>query len=196
MSATLRIPVMTRGQFFDWAEAQDTRYEFDGCQPEAMTRTTLNHNRIAFNLHRALHRRLAGSSCEPLGFDAGVATIGDAVRYPDAVVTCSPVDGNARLVPNPVVVFEVISPTSGRIDRIVKVREYATVDTIRRYVIVESTFAGLTIHERGGAGQSWTSSPAAIEDILPLPEIGITIPVAELYEGVDFPASDTGAMPA
>ncbi len=196
MSATLRIPVMTRDQFFAWAEAQDARYEFDGSQPVAMTRGNVNHNRIAFNLHRKLHARLGGSGCEPLGLDAGVATIGDAIRYPDAVVTCSPAVGMSRLVPAPVAVFEVISPTSGRIDRIVKVREYAAVASIRRYVIVESAYAGLTIHEREEGARNWTVTTATAEDALALPELGIEIPVAELYEGVDFPASDAGEVPA
>ena len=77
-------------------------------------------------------------------------------------------------------------------DRIVKLREYAAVASIRRYVIVESTSAGLTIHERQAAGQRWTVTPLTAGDLLPLPEIGTAIPVAELYEGVDFPASDTG----
>src|SRR5580704_9328088 len=111
MSVTSRIPVMTRDHFFDWAEAQDARYEFDGFEPVAMTGGNINHNSIAFNIHRTLHGRLKGSGCKPLGLDAGVATIGDTVRYPDAVVTCSPVQGDSRLVPDPVVVFEVISPT-------------------------------------------------------------------------------------
>jgi len=94
------------------------------------------------------------------------------------------------------VVFEVTSPASSHIDRIVKLREYAAVDSIRRYVIVESASAGLTVNERQAAGQRWTVAPATADDLLPLAEIGIEIPVAELYEGVDFPASDTGVMPA
>ena len=57
----------TRNQFFDWAEAEDARYEFDGSQPVAMTAGNLNTNRIAFNIHRSLHARLKGSGCEPLG---------------------------------------------------------------------------------------------------------------------------------
>jgi hypothetical protein len=187
---------MTRDQFFDWAEAQEGRYEFDGFAPVAMTGGNANHNQIAFNIHVALRARLRGTGCRPHGMDLGVATVGDTVRYPDGVVTCSPVDGSSRLVPNPVVVFEVISPTSGRMDRIIKVREYAAVDTIVRYVIVESAFAGLTIHRRLAAGQTWTSVTATSDDLLPLPELGIEIPVAELYEGVDFPASDTGMVPA
>jgi Uma2 family endonuclease len=193
MSVTNRVPAMTRDQFFDWAEAQDARYEFDGFEPVAMPGGNLNHNRIAFNIHTALRGRLRGSGCEPLGLDAGVATLGAAVRYPDAVVTCSAAQGRSRLVPDPVVLFEVISPTSGHVDRIVKVREYAAVDSIRRYVIVESTSAGLTVHERQAAGQKWTVSTMMADDLLPLPEIGIEIPTAEIYEGVDFPPSASEA---
>ena len=112
------------------------------------------------------------------------------------MVTCSPVNDTSRLVLNPVVVFEVISPTSGRMDRIIKVREYAAVDTITRYVIVESAYAGLTIHQRQAAGQAWTSVTATADDLLPLPELGIEIPLADLYEGVDFPVSEPGAASA
>jgi Uma2 family endonuclease len=187
MSVTIRVPAMTRDQFFDWAEAQDARYEFDEFKPVAMTGGNLNHNRIAFNVHRTLHSRLRGSGCEPLGLDVGVATVGDTVRYPDAVVTCSPAQGGSRLVPNPVVVFEVISATSGHVDRIVKVREYAAVDSIRRYVIVESASVGLSVHERQAAGQKWTVTTIMADDLLTVPEIGVEIPIAEIYEGVDFP---------
>ncbi len=196
MSGTLRIPAMTRDQFFDWAEAQEGRYEFDGREPVAMTSGTVNHNQIAINIHVALRGRLRGTGCRPFGVGLGVATIGDTVRYPDGVITCSPVDGSSRLVPNPVVVFEVISPTSGRIDRIVKVREYAAVDSILRYIIVESSYVGLTIYERQAAEQNWTVTTATTDDSIGLPELGIEIPVAALYEGVDFPASDLGAVPA
>ncbi len=193
MSVTIRVPTMTRDQFFDWAEAQGARHEFDGFEPVAMTGGNLNPNRIAFNIHRTLHSRLIGSGCEPLGLDAGVATIGDSVRYPDAVVTCSPTQGGSRLVPNPVVVFEVISPTSGHVDRIVKVREYAAVDSIRRYVIVESASIGLTVHERQAAGQKWTVTTVMADDLLPLSEIGVEIPVAEIYENVDLAPSGSEA---
>jgi len=197
MSVTSRVPAMTRDQFFDWAEAQDARYEFDGFEPVAMTGGNLDYNRIAFNIHTALRGRLKGSGCEPLGLDAGVATIGETVRYPDGVVTCSPAPGGSRLVPNPVVIFEVISPTSGHVDRIVKVREYAAISSIRRYVIVESASVGLTVHERQAAGQKWTVTTVMADDLLPLSEIGVEIPVAEIYEDVDFPppASDAWSPP-
>jgi hypothetical protein len=51
------------------------------------------------------------------------------------------------------------------------------------------------VNERQAAGQRWTVTPATADDLLLLPEIGIEIPVTELYEGVDLPASDTDAVP-
>ena len=196
MNIALRKPRMTREQFFDWAQAQDGRYEFDGFQPVAMTGENINHNVMAFNLHRALHARLRGTGCRPLGQDAGLATVGNTVRYPDGLVTCTRTRGEDHLVPNVVAVFEVLSPTSGRTDRIVKVREYAAVPSILRYVILESASIGLTVLERQAGDQKWTVTTLTADDpLLPLPEIGIEIPLAELYEGVDLPASEAGAAP-
>ena len=189
MSATIRVPAMTRDEFLDWADAREARYEFDGFAPVAMTGGTLNHNRIAFNIHIALRSRLKGSRCEPLELDAGLATIGDIVRYPDAVVTFSPANGISRLVPDPIVVFEVISPSSGHVDRIVKVREYGAVASIRRYVILESASIGLTVHERRESEQKWTVTTMIDGDLLLLPDISVEIPIGELYEGVEFPPS-------
>lgn len=177
---------MTRQDFFNWAEAQDGRHEFDGLQPVAMPGGTLGHSRLAGNVNRQLANRLAGSECRPLGPDAGVATAGDAVRYPDAVVTCTKFSNRDRLVPNPVVVFEVISPSSVRIDRITKLREYQAVPSIRRYVIIEPDAAAVTVLSRDGAGEAFRAAGLAEDDTLSLPEIGIEIPVAAIYEGMDF----------
>src|SRR4051812_45985267 len=117
----------TQDQFFTWAAAQEGRYEFDGFRPVSITGGTVNHAIITRSLHRALDRRLRGSLCQPLGPDAGVVTLDAAVRYPDALVTCATLDGEALTVPGVVVVFEVLSSSTSRTDRIIKVREYAAV---------------------------------------------------------------------
>jgi Uma2 family endonuclease len=187
MNIALRRPRMTRAEFFDWAQTQDVSHEFDGFQPVAMTGGTVNHSQITGNILAGLRARLAGRPCRPLGPDAGVATIGDAVRYPDALVTCTKTPGTAHLVPGVVVVFEVLSPTSGRTDRIEKVREYHAVASIRRYVILEHTSVGVTVHERERSEDAWRTTVLTADDALRLPEIGTEIPVVELYENVDLP---------
>jgi Uma2 family endonuclease len=193
MNVAFQKPRMTREQFFAWAHRQDTRYEFDGFQPVAMTGGTLGHNRMTNNIHRTLFAALRGSGCEPFGPDAGVATIGDAVRYPDVVVTCTKTPGTSLLVENPVVIFEVVSPTSGRTDRIIKLREYGAVPSIRRYVILEYSGIGLTVFERSTPDQEWRATALAAEDILRMPEIGIEIPVTEFYENIDLTDATTQA---
>jgi Uma2 family endonuclease len=185
MSAPLRKP-WTQEEFFAWAETQNTRHEFDGTQPVAMTGGNVAHNRIIRNLQVALTARLRGGPCEPLGPEAGIATVQKAVRYPDGLVTCSEIDNEARLVSGVIVVFEVVSPGSGRMDRIVKVREYAAVPSIRRYVILESASVGLTVFERSGPDEIWRATTLTRDDSLNMPEIGIEVPVSEFYEAMSF----------
>ena len=189
MNVALRQPSMTRDQFFDWAQAQEERYEFDGFQPIAMTGGTANHNRICQNVWFALRTRLDGTGCEAFGPDAGVATVSDAVRYPDALITCTNFAGSSLLIPGVVVVLEVISPTSGRADRIDKVLEYRAVPSIRRYVILEHLDIGLTVFSRADGTADWTATALTADETLAIPEVGIAVPVQEFYKGVDLPST-------
>jgi Uma2 family endonuclease len=177
----------TQEEFFSWAANQEGRFEFDGFQPVAMTGGTAGHSVIIRNVHAALRDRLRGSGCRPLGPDAGVATVGAAIRYPDALVTCSPFERQAMTIPGVVVVFEVLGSNTSGTDCILKVREYAAVPSIRRYVIVESTSVGLTVMERERPDEAWRATALTGDEILRMPEIGIEIPVVEFYEGLDFP---------
>jgi Uma2 family endonuclease len=185
---------MTREEFFAWAQLQGARYEFDGFQPVAMTGASVNHNHIVRNIHRALYARLRGSGCLPLGPDDGVATIGDTVRYPDAVITCTRTLGTSYLVERPVIVFEVISPGNSTIDRITKVREYLAVASIHTYVIVEQGSIGLTVLRRHQEN-AWITMTLTAEDVLRLHQPEVEIPVPELYENVDLPGAETSSMP-
>lgn len=182
MNIATRIPAMTQDAFLEWVQTQDGRFEFDGLQPVAMTGGTSNHSRAIVNLHVALRARLRGGPCIVLGPDAGLATSDSAVRYPDVMVSCAEHPGTSLLIPGVVIVFEVISPSSDRNDRSVKLREYRSVPTIRRYVIMETAYAGLTVFARQTADADWTAAALAPNEVLDLPEIGASIRVAELYE--------------
>ena len=190
MSIAFSKPRMNRAEFFRWAQARGARYEFDGFQPIAMIGASVNHNHIVRNIHRALYARLSGSGCMPMGPDDGVATVGDAVRYPDAVITCTRTSGTSYLVERPVVVFEVISPGNSAIDRITKVREYLAVPSIHTYVIVEQNSIGLTVLRRHDEN-SWITTILTADDRLWLHDPEVEIPVAELYENVDFTDTKT-----
>lgn len=191
MNVALQRP-WTLEQFLGWAGGQDGRYEFDGERPVAMTGGNARHSRITGNIHAALRSRLRGTACAHYGPDLGVRTIGSKVRYPDALVTCVPFADTLQLAPDVQIIFEVLSPSSGQTDRIEKVREYAAIASMRRYVIVETRSPGLLVLHRRGADEPWTASALTADDTLLLPEIGAQIPVSELYEAVDFsgPSAD------
>lgn len=175
---------MSQDEFFAWAERQERRYEFDGAGPVLMTGGNGGHSRLICNINGLLQKLLDGTACESLGPEAGIATVGGTVRYPDALATCKPFDNQARLVPNPVAVFEVVSPTSVRVDLYVKPRDYAAVPSILHYVIVESDFVGVTVLTRP-AGDAAFEADSLVEDgTAALPGAGIEFPVADMYRGV------------
>ncbi len=116
-----------------------------------------------------------------------MATIGDIVRNSDAMVTCSKLTGTDYLVPGVIVVFEVLSASSSRLDRITKVREYAAVSSIRQYIIVESTGMGLTVLWRDSGDQPFTTHVLTGEEHLQLAELKLVIPVEAFYVGVEYP---------
>ena len=81
-----------------------------------------------------------------------------------------------------------MSSSTARDDRVVKLREYQAVPSIRSYLIVESEARAITVLSRGDGGDSFRATGLIEDDVLELPEIGISIPVADLYEGVEFNA--------
>lgn len=182
MTSALRQP-MTTEQFLAWEEGQELRYEFDGFAPVAMTGGTFEHDAIQVNLIRALANRLAGTPCRTHGNSLKVEVMG-SIRYPDAFVTCGPIPRGSTLLRDPVVIFEVLSKGTARTDRMVKNREYASTASVRRYVMLEQGTIGATMFERAGA--DWLGRILAADAMIRMPEIGIEIPLAELYEGLDL----------
>ena len=183
MNLALRKP-MTLAEFLEWEERQPMRYEFDGIGPVAMTGGTRAHARIQRNLAFALTGRLRGKPCEFLGSDLKIKTSEDHIRYPDGFVTCTPGDNASTMVSDPVVIFEVLSPSTAASDRIVKAREYQAMPSVQRYVMFEQDRPGATVYAR--SGDTWILEILIVDSVLALPEIGVSLPLAEIYEGIAF----------
>ena len=106
------------------------------------------------------------------------------------MVVCSPVDRSATVIYDPVIVFEVLSPSTTRNDRIVKAREYQATPSVQRYVMLEQDAVGATVYAR--SGDAWTHEILVADSILALPEIGVSLPLTELYGGIVFEAEQDG----
>ncbi|HUB16353.1 MAG TPA: Uma2 family endonuclease [Acetobacteraceae bacterium] len=174
---------MTMEDFLTWEERQELRWEFDGFAPVAMLGGTAGHSLIQGNVITALAIRLRGGPCRAYTSDMKVRLAG-SLRYPDAFVVCTPLPRTATLVTDPVVVFEVLSESTARTDHFVKNQEYRATPSIRRYVMPEQDAIGATVFAR--AGDDWVGHVLGADAVLDTPELGISVPLTELYEGVDF----------
>ena len=182
MNVALRRP-MTLAEFLEWEDRQELRHEFDGFRPVAMTGGTAAHAAIARNLLFQLTGALRGKPCQPYGGDLKIEVAG-RIRYPDAFVVCTPVPNAAKIVTDPVVVFEVLSPSTSTVDFVDKNGEYRETSSIQRYVILEQTRARAVVFSRKGA--DWVSEMVRREGVLDMPEIGIRLTVADLYDGLEL----------
>ena len=183
MNLAMRKP-MTLAEFLEWEERQELRYEFDGAEPEAMAGGGLAHSAIQRNLAMAVGNRLRGKPCQFFGSDLKIQAAKNSSRYPDGMVLCSNLDQSLKIVRNPVVIFEVLSPSTAGKDRIVKAREHQATPSVQRYVMLEQDRIGATVHVRAADG--WSVVVLKDDDTLTLPEIGLAIPLSEFYEGLTF----------
>ena len=174
---------MTVAEFLAWEERQELRYEFDGVRPEAMTGGTVEHDAIQVNLVTALKNRLAGEPCRAHSINLKIEVMG-SIRYPDAYVTCGPIVRGSTVAPDPVVIFEVLSKSTAAKDRGIKNREYAATGSVRRYVMLEQFEVGGTMFER--AEDDWIGHILRPDTVIRMPEIGIELPMAEPYDGLDL----------
>ncbi len=111
---------------------------------------------------------------------------GIRIRYPDVVVFAGPLDQTTRTLTDAVALFEVLSDDTATTDRVEKLIDYAAVPSLRAYVLLEQTAIAATLFQRE-AGGAWTAT-AHMGGELALPGHGITLPLAELYRGLTFPA--------
>jgi Uma2 family endonuclease len=135
MNLALRKP-MTMPEFFEWGSRHEFRYEFDGSQPVAMTGGTRAHPTIQRNLAVSLTDRLRGKPGNFLGSDLKIEAAG-RICYPDGFVVCSPGPNTSTVVADPIVVFEILGPSTLSTDRIAKHEDYRATPSIQRYVILE-----------------------------------------------------------
>lgn len=167
-------------EFLDWERSQPLRYEWDGVQPVAMVGGTFAHSEIASRIYDPLRAHLRGGPCTVVRADVRVLTErGSRVRYPDLVVTCSPIRPGDSAVPDPVLIVEVLSETTAAVDRGAKRAEYAALPSLARYIMLAQDEAVALVCERAGGFDERVERVA-----LDLPEFGLSVPVAPLFDGL------------
>lgn len=164
------------------------KHEYLGGFVYAMAGATIAHDRIAGNVFAQVHVKLRGKACQPYSSDMKIRVkLPTHVRfyYPDASVVCESNPPNDSCQDRPVLIAEILSRKTRRIDQGEKKDAYLTISTLQIYLLVEQDCAAVTLYRRTDQGfvqESYTELNA----VIPLPELDITLPLAEIYERVEF----------
>lgn len=164
------------------------KHEYVDGMVYAMAGARNAHNLITTNTIVALGVRLRGRKCRPYNSDTKIR-IKQARRirfyYPDISVTCRPNPQDDSFQDRPRVVFEVLSRKTRRIDEGEKKDAYLTIPSLGVYALVEQQTALVVVYRRTNGGFK-REVYEGLDAVLPLGEIEIDLPLAEVYDGVDF----------
>lgn len=131
---------MTVPEFFAWWEDQapEDRFELVDGEVVAMGRDNVRHNEAKIRALLALREGIAAAELDCQAYIDGIGVSPDDrnFRLPDAVVNCGPVAADATILPNPVIVLEIVSPRSESRDVHEKLADYFAIDSIMHYLIV------------------------------------------------------------
>jgi len=187
MALAITDTFISRQDYLDGELISEIRHEYVAGNVYAMSGGILNHQRVAGNFIFSATRQLKGKSCfptssdfklrVPLGYDD------EAFYYPDAMIICVPVSGDALFTDSPSVILEVLSPTTRRNDQVQKLRDYITIPSLQTYIMAETDSPLLTIQRRDG-GTFRREVIGGLDATLKLPEVGVEIPFAELYQDI------------
>jgi Uma2 family endonuclease len=175
---------LSREEFRHWAERQTGRYERIDGKPVAMSPERAVHVRLKSRVWRILDQAIttAGLDAEAFGDGVTIEIDEDTDYEPDAVVNCGPrVAPDATAATNPVIVVEVLSPSTQAVDTSDKLADYFRVASIQHYLIVSARRREIIHHQRAGDG---IASRVVNLGSIHLDPPGIAIDVAEIYAGL------------
>lgn len=192
MSAANLIEFVSVDDYLADELVSEIRHEYSGGYVYAMAGARNIHNRIATNCLLAVGRRLSGKPCEPFNSDTKVRIQLPAhtrFYYPDAMVVCEPNGSDDTFQDRPVVIAEVVSEATRRIDEGEKREAYLTIPTLQAYLVIESDRMRVVVHRRTQHGFVVEAYGGSIA-VIPLDVIDAELPLAELYERVDFASGE------
>ncbi len=178
-------PRMTVAEFIPWAMAQSrARYELVGGEVVAQASERARHNLSKAAVYKALDKAVKKAGLPCTVFTDGMTVKIDeyTAREPDAAVQCgAKVDLDSVILDAPIIVVEVVSPSSERDDTTSKLAEYFSVPSIQHYLIIDPFRPALVHHMRQAGGDLRTQIHAS--GLIRLDPPGLELNVADALAG-------------
>lgn len=194
MGLPKRVPAFTAAEYLRIERAATYRSEFYRGEMFAMADGSPKHSLIKMNLSGALWSRLRGHRCTAYDSDLRIRCPTGLYTYPDASVICGELefdDEHKDTVLNPTLIVEVLSKTTEAYDRGKKFDHYRTIPALREYVLVAQDEPMMQRFLRNEDG-TWTlTAVSGMDQVLAFKSIEVELPLAEVFDRVDFTAEET-----
>jgi Uma2 family endonuclease len=185
---------MTVEQYLALDESSDAKYEYlDGYvfllrppssayddQAVDMAGGSIAHAALCARMASLLDQALADSPCMVYTSDARMRLAERQYLYPDVTVACGEQAGT--MLTNPVVVIEVLSPTTEKRDRGAKFKAYKTLPSVQEYMLIGSEYKAIEVHRR--EGNFWRQYHYREGDLVELTSVGVSFPFDEVYRRI------------
>ncbi len=175
-------------EFLAWDSGDDRRYELVDGIPVAMAAPSRAHRIIAVNFGRRVAEALDDRPPCSAEAEAPIAVVDrdDMCHVADLAVTCRPHEPGQQLTPEPLVVVEILSPSTENKDRKVKLPDYRAIASIQEIVLVDQQQLYCEVHRRLPDGRWLTDLLRHPEARLRLESIGFDEPLSAIYANVSF----------
>lgn len=177
----------TVDEYLALEEQSPDRHEYLNGEIFAMAGGTDAHADICANIVGALWAKLKGSACKVRGSDMRLRThVSGLYSYADAVVCCADSNLDRNTLLNPVVIVEVLSPSTENYDRGKKFVEYRRIASFQEYLVVAQDQTHVEHFVRGDG--IWTMREYnSVDDVISIGSVGMHLPLAEIYSGLQLP---------
>jgi Uma2 family endonuclease len=179
-------------EYIELLKNSDERFEYFDGEIVSMAAGKISHGRIAANLIYTLRQGFGDRPCEAFGGDVAVKTVrAFPFRLPDVSVVCGePVIEEMQgieMLLNPLVIVEVLSPSTASYDYKEKFVVYQAIESFREYLLVAQEQAHVIHYARQPGGQWLRADIIGLESSVRLTSLDVTLPLEEVYRGVSFP---------
>jgi Uma2 family endonuclease len=176
-------------EYLSFERGSDEKHEFIDGNVYAMSGGSANHSALAGGIYATLFTQLFDRPCTPYTSDLRVKINHKDYTYPDVSVVCGPAQferDTTDILLNPVIIVEVLSPSTEKYDRGRKFQLYRTLPSMREYVLVSQDTARIERYLRHENHQWLYSDAVGLEAVLELPSIECVLRLSEVYKKVVF----------
>lgn len=174
-------------EYLEIEQNSNEKYEYLSGEIFAMAGGTLNHSLISSNFIRSASNSIIkkGKSCRTYGSDAKIASSDEDFHYADAFVICGKTEvypENPQAAKNPILIVEVLSPTTESYDRGAKFQYYQNIETFREYVLVSQDRILVEVFYKPENTHFWQyRTYKNLDSVIELKSIDCEITVNDIY---------------